>query len=114
MKTLLPLLGCLALGAGFLPEALASKSKEPVTFDYPDQRLPGSAKATVKGNTRTLQNDLLSFQFDVTEGRVANARFDIPGEAGSTVVVDEPFSLIVDGKPMASLLGWAERTSKAR
>ena len=98
MKTLLPLLAYLALGMGFLPVALASKSKAPVKFDYPDQRSPGNAKAIVKGNTRTLQNDLVAFHFDVTEGRVTNARFDIPGEAGASVVIDEPFSLIVDGK----------------
>ena len=84
----------------FLPSAFAEKPKEPIKFDYPDQRLPGSAKATVKGNAHTLQNDLVSFQFDVTEGRVTSARFDIPGEAGSTVVVDELFSLVVDGKPV--------------
>jgi len=100
MKTYLPLVGYFALVVSFLPAAFAEKPKTPVTFDYPDQRLPGIAKATVKGNTRTLQNDLVSFQFDVTEGRVANARFDILGEAGASVVVDEPFSLVVDGKPI--------------
>ena len=90
------------MGLSFLPTpaALAEKPKSPTKFDYSDQRQPGRAKAIVKGNTRTLQNDLVSFQFDVTEGRVTNARFDIPGEEGSTVVVDEPFSLVIDGKPV--------------
>ena len=100
MKTYLPLFGYITFVVSFLPAAFAEKPKAPVTFDYPDQRSPGCAKAIVQGKTRTLQNDLVSFQFDVTEGRVTNARFDIPGEAGSTVVVDEPFSLIVDGKPI--------------
>ena len=82
------------------PAAWAEKPKAPVKFDYPDQRSPGRAQAIVQGKTHTLQNDLVSFQFDVTEGRVTNAHFDILGEAGSTVLVDEPFSLIVDGKPV--------------
>ena len=72
MKTFLPLLVYLALGMSFLPVALASKSKAPVKFDYPDQRPPGDAKVIVQGNTRTLQNDLVAFHFDVTEGRVTN------------------------------------------
>lgn len=63
----------LALDLSFFPAAFAEKPKEPVTFDYPDQRLPGIAKATVKGNTRTLHNDFMSFQFDVTEGRAATS-----------------------------------------
>ncbi len=78
------------MGLHLLPAsaAWAEKPKAPVKFDYPAQRSPRSAKAIVQGKTHTLQNDLVSFQFDVTEGRAANARFDIPGEAGSTVVVD--------------------------
>jgi hypothetical protein len=102
MKKLLHSVGCLAMGLSFLPApaALAEKPKSPTKVDYPDQRQPGSAKAIVKGNTRTLQNDLVSFQFDVTDGRVTNARFDILGEEGATVVVDEPFSLVIDGKPV--------------
>ena len=102
MKNHLHYIGCLIMGLHLFPApaAWAEKPKVPVTFDYPDQRSPGCAKAIVQGKTRTLQNDLVSFQFDVTEGRVANARFDIPGEAGSSVVVDEPFSLVVDGKPI--------------
>ncbi|MCX6972728.1 MAG: hypothetical protein NTZ94_00255, partial [Verrucomicrobia bacterium] len=97
MKNYLQFVGWIALGASFLtaPAAQAVKPKAPVKFDYPDQRPPGRAKAIVQGKTRTLQNDLVSFQFDLTEGRVANSRFDIPGEAGASVVIDEPFSLIV-------------------
>ena len=90
------------MGLSFLPApaALAEKPKAPIKFDYPDQRQPGNAKAIVKGNTRTLQNDLVSFHFDVTDGRVTNARFEILGEEGSTVVVDEPFSFVIDGQPV--------------
>ena len=90
------------LAVSFLPVANAEKPKAPIRFDYPDQRTPGSAKAFVKGKTYTLQNNLVSFQFDVTEGRVTNARFDIVGEAAVAVVIDEPFSLVVDGKPVSA------------
>jgi hypothetical protein len=78
--------------------ALAAKPKAAIKLDYPDQRLPGGATTIVQGNTRTLKNDLVTFQFDVTDGRVTNARFDIAGEAGATVVVDELFALIVNGE----------------
>jgi len=91
MKTFLPLVGYFALVMSFLPTALAGKPKEPITFDYPDQRTLSIAKATVKGNTHTLQNDLVSFKIDVIEDRVANARFDIFGEVGASIVVDELF-----------------------
>ena len=91
MKTFLPLVGYFALVMSFLPAALAGKPKEPITFDYPDQRTLGIAKATAKGNTHTLQNDLVSFKIDVIEDRVANARFDIFGEVGASIVVDELF-----------------------
>jgi hypothetical protein len=80
--------------------ALAAKPKAAIRLDYPDQRLPGSAKTIVEGNTRTLKNDLVTFQFDVTDGRVTNARIDIAAEAGAAVVVDELFALIVNGKPV--------------
>jgi hypothetical protein len=98
--------------------ALAAKPKAAIKLDYPDQRLPGGAKTIVHGNTRTLKNDLVTFQFDVTDGRVTNARFDIAGEAGATVVVDELFALIVNGKPVnASVMKLAaeirEETSPA-
>ena len=91
MKTFLPLVGYFALVMSFLPTALAGKPKEPTTFDYPDQRTLGIAKATAKGNTQTLQNDLVSFKIDVIEDRVANTRFDIFGEVGASIVVDELF-----------------------
>ena len=91
MKTFLPLVGYFALVMSFLPTALAGKPKEPIIFDYPDQRTLGIAKATAKGNTHTLQNDLVSFKIDVIEDRVANARFDIFGEVGASIVVDELF-----------------------
>ncbi len=104
MKELLPFIGCLAMGLSFFPApaALAEKPNASIKFDYPDERQPGSTKGIVKGNTRRLQNDLMSFQFDVTEGRVTNARFDILGEERATVVVDEPFSLVIDGKPVSA------------
>ncbi|MEY3896496.1 MAG: hypothetical protein RLZZ214_2016, partial [Verrucomicrobiota bacterium] len=98
----LRLIGWLSIGLGFLPcdVALAAKPKAAIRLDYPDQRLPGSAKTIVEGNTRTLKNDLVTFQFDVTDGRVTNARIDIAAEAGAAVVVDELFALIVNGKPV--------------
>ena len=104
MKNYLNFVGWLAMGISFLPApaALAEKPKAAIKFDYPAQRLPGTAKAIVQGNTRTLQNDLASFHFDVTEGRVTNARFDIAGDAGASVVVDEAFTLVVDGKPVSA------------
>ena len=88
MKNHLHYIGCLIIGLHLLPApaAWAEKPKVPVKFDYPDQRSPGRAKAIVQGKTHTLQNDLVAFHFDVTEGRVTNSRFDIPGEAGASVV----------------------------
>ena len=85
---------------GSLNIALAEKPNVGTKLSYPDERLPGTAKAIVQGNIRTLQNDLVSFHFDVTAGRVMKARFDIAGEAGATVAVDELFALIVDGMPI--------------
>ncbi len=120
MKSYLRLIGWIAIGVGVLSfqMALAAKPKAAIKLDYPDQRLPGGAKTIVHGNTRTLKNDLVTFQFDVTDGRVTNARFDIAGEAGATVVVDELFALIVNGKPVnASVMKLAaeirEETSPA-
>jgi hypothetical protein len=98
MKTYLPLVGYFALVMSFLPTALAGKPKEPITFDYPDQSTLGSAKATVKGKTRTLQNDLVSFKIDIIEDRVADVRFDIFGEVGAIIVVDELFEAGEQGK----------------
>lgn len=48
MKKSLRFVGRLLIGVGVLSfhAALAEKPKEPVKFDYPDQRLPGTAKAT--------------------------------------------------------------------
>lgn len=94
--------GWFILGVGILPlyAALAEKPNLVMKVCYPDQRLPGIAKASVQGNTRALQNDLVSFHFDVTNGRVKEARFEIKGEPGSTVSIDELFALIVDGKPV--------------
>ncbi len=91
MKAYLPLVGYFALVMSFLPTALAGKPKEPITFDYPDQSTLGIAKATANGNTHTLHNDLVSFKIDVIEDRVVNARFDIFGEVGASIVVDELF-----------------------
>ena len=69
-------------------------------FGYPDQRLLGSAGAIVQGNTRMLQNDRVSFCFDVTNSQVKDAHFEIKGEPESTVTVNELFVLIVDNKPV--------------
>ncbi len=101
-RNYLRLVGWFLLWAGILPfyTALAEKPNLGMKISYPDQRLPGIAKANILRNTRTLQNDLVLFRFDVTDGRVKEARFEIKGEAGSTIVVDEPFALVVDGKPV--------------
>jgi hypothetical protein len=104
LKSYLRLIGWLAIGLGLLPwdVALAAKPKAAIKLDYPDQRLPGSAKAIVLGNTRILQNDLVTFRFDVADDRVTNARFDIAGEAAATVAINELFALIVNGKPVSA------------
>ena len=102
MKKHLRLVGWLLTSVGLLAfhSALAETPNPGVKISYPDERLPGTATAIVEGDLRTLKNDLVSFQFDVTDGRVKNARFDIAGETGATVVVDELFALMVDGVPV--------------
>ena len=97
------LVGWLILVAGILshqPVLAVGGTAFGTKFSYPDERLPGNATAVVEGNTWTLKNDLVSFHVDVTEGRVTNARFDIVGETGATVFVDELFVLMVDGVPV--------------
>ena len=97
------LVGWLILVSGILshqPVLAVGGTAFGTKFSYPDERLPGNATAVVEGNTWTLKNDLVSFHVDVTEGRVTNARFDIVGETGATVFVDELFVLMVDGVPV--------------
>lgn len=51
MKNYFPFVGLILAAAGSLatPSALAKEPKAPITFDYPDQRSPGLAVATVEG-----------------------------------------------------------------
>ena len=72
------------------------------TLSYPDQRLPGTSKTTVQGKTRTLQNNLVSFRFDVADGKLKDVCFEIKGEAAARVIVDEAFVLVVNGKQIAA------------
>jgi len=104
MKMVCSILAALtASGLSHADEVHVATSGKPIAaikLDYPDQRLPGSAKGIVQGDTRTLKNDLITFRFDVSDGRVTNARLEIAGDAEDAVAIHELFALIVNGKPV--------------
>ena len=73
------------------------------TIEYPGERSPGAARLSIEGDTRILENDLLSFRFTVAGGVVTDAACETRRGTPGKVAVNEPFSLIVDGEPVALL-----------